>query len=252
MRSSRVIFLFLILFSPASQASENKFLFDSANAAYARAEFEKAIKGYEQILQANTVSAEVYYNLGNAYYKTGDLGPAILNYERAMKLAPDDEDIQTNLKFANQKTEDKIDVAPQLFLSEWKNGLLELMSERAWGITCICLVCLSLLLISQYIVSTGKTIKQISFYTGSILMIISICTFFISKHKYQKENFGKEAIITAASVTVTGSPTDKGTRLFLLHEGTKVEILEQSSGWSEIKIANGNTGWLKDDQLEKI
>ncbi len=63
---------------------------------------------------------------------------------------------------------------------------------------------------------------------------------------------GNTAIITAQSITVTGSPNEKGTKLFILHEGTKVNVTQEDLDWVEIKIANGNTGWIKHSQLEKI
>lgn len=252
MRSGKIILIVFLLFSLSLKASEQNFLFDSANAAYARSDFEGAIKKYEELLAGNKVSAELYYNLGNAHYKVGHLGLAILNYERAKKLSPEDEDIAANIKFANQKTEDKIEAAPKLFLAEWKSSIVELMDESSWSIVCICMICLGLFFIALYISLSGKVVRQLSFYTGSILLILSTATFFLARHKYHLETFSNDAVITSPSVTVTGSPSDKGTRLFILHEGTKVEVLEESDGWSEIKIINGNTGWIKDTQIEKI
>jgi tetratricopeptide (TPR) repeat protein len=130
------LLLLCILFSLPVCAGENpvatgnvNIAYDSANAAYVRKKYDQAIAYYESILSANQQSPTVYFNLGNAYYQTGDYTHAILNYERAKKLAPNDEDITVNLKFANQKTEDKIEAAPEMFLVGLQKKLVTLLDE---------------------------------------------------------------------------------------------------------------------------
>ena len=71
----------------------------------------------------------------------------------------------------------------------------------------------------------------------------------------QKQNllFRKGAIVTAPSVTVKSTPAKNGTDLFILHEGTKVNITDGSMrGWLEIRIADGKEGWIERNKLEEI
>lgn len=246
-----LILLFTILYSFAN-ANTNNLLLDSANSAYSKGDYDKASKLYENILSNGLEAPEVYFNLGNAYYKTNNIAFAILNYERALKLEPDNEDFNFNLKLANQKTEDKIDAAPQLFLSQWKNGLVDLMTEKGWSQLCILLICISLILFAIYITMQKRGLKQFGFFGGTTLVILSIITFFIAQHKYSITKNNTEAIITSPSITVTGSPNEKGTKLFILHAGTKVNVTQEDVSWAEIKIANGNTGWIKTSELQKI
>jgi tetratricopeptide (TPR) repeat protein len=244
--------LIFIFFSVFACASENNVILDSANAAYSNGNFEKAIKLYSSIVDQNLESPELYFNLGNAYYKTNNIGAAVLNYERAKKLAPNDEDILTNLKFANQKTEDKIESAPQLFLTEWKNGLIDLMSEKGWSCLCIFTFCISLILIAMFVLSGNSGNKKAGFFGGATTGIITVIIFFMAQCKYEHTINSDEAIITSPSVTVNGSPNEKGTKLFILHEGTKVIITQEEADWTEVKIANGNVGWLKTKTLTII
>lgn len=246
-----LILLFTFLYSFVD-ANTNNLLLDSANSAYSKGDYSKASKLYENIISNGQEAPELYFNLGNSYYKTNNIAFAILNYERALKLEPDNEDFSFNLKLANQKTEDKIDAAPQLFLSQWKNGLVDLMTEKGWAQLCILLVCISLLLFAIYITMQKKGLKQFGFFGGTTLVILSIVTFFIAQHKYSLTKNSSEAIITSPSITVTGSPNEKGTKLFILHEGTKVNVTQEDVSWAEIKIANGNTGWIKKSGLQKI
>lgn len=246
-----LVLLFAFLYSLAD-ANTNNLLLDSANSAYAKGDYSKASKLYENIISNGQEAPEVYFNLGNSYYKTNNIAFAILNYERALKLEPDNEDFSFNLKLANQKTEDKIDAAPQLFLSQWKNGLVDLLTEKGWSQLCILLICISLLLFAIYITMQKRGLKQFGFFGGTTLVILSIITFFIAQHKYSLTKNSSQAIITSPSITVTGSPNEKGTKLFILHEGTKVNITQEDVSWAEIKIANGNTGWIKRSELQKI
>ena len=250
--NSIVGFFLVLLMSTPSKANENLIVFDSANAAYANGNYQKAIALYDSLINTNLISSELYFNLGNAHYKTNNIGLAILNYERAKKLNPDDEDLNMNLKFANQKAEDKIDNAPQLFLSEWKNGIVDIFNERTWSIICILLFTLSLFLIGLYIISNNYLLKKTGFFGGLIILVATIFSFFIAKHKYELTINSSDAIVISSTATITGSPNEKGTKLFILHEGTKVIVTEEQNEWTEIKIANGNVGWIKSNLIEKI
>ena len=95
-------------------------------------------------------------------------------------------------------------------------------------------------------------IKRLSFWTGILMIVISIFSFnFAARHKERisEHNF---AIITQPSVTVKSSPSDSGTDLFLIHEGLKVEIRDNLGGWMEIRLSDGNQGWLPANSVERI
>jgi tetratricopeptide (TPR) repeat protein len=246
-----VLLIFFLSCTSLLIANENNNAFDSANVAYAKGNYEKAIKLYT-IINKGFEAPELYFNLGNAYYKTDNIGLAILNYERAKKLSPGDENIIANLKLVSQKTEDKIDAAPQLFLTEWKDDLVNLMNEKQWSILCIVMMIIAVILWGTYFFSNQRGLKQLGFFGGILIFISAIAIFFIAQYKYKITKNSNDAIITSASVVVTGSPSEKGTKLFVLHEGTKVYITQQNNDWIEVRIANGNVGWMKASQLQKI
>ena len=245
------ILFFAVLYSFAN-ANETNLLIDSANNAYAKSDYNKAIRLYESVITKGVEAPEIYFNLGNAYYKANNLAFAILNYERAVKLNPDNEDFNFNLKLANQKIEDKISAAPELFLTQWKNGLVNLLTEKGWSELCILFIILSLIFFAIYVSVQKRGLKQLGFFSGTVLIVSSIITFFIAQHKYNLTKNSDTAIITSAAITVTGSPNEKGTKLFILHEGAKVNIVQEDAGWVEIKIANGNVGWINKFELQKI
>lgn len=253
MRSTK---LFLIVFSIISGnlfSLTNDDLFKAGNDAYAKGDYVKSIENYGGILETGNVSFELYYNLGNAYFKNNELGKAILNYERAKKIKPEDEDLKYNLKYANQRTEDKIDQAPELFLSQWKKGVVDIMSERSWSIATIILFMLFLILLFLFIISGKRVFKQLGFFGAFLFLLLAIFSFYFSRESYVSLTQNPQAIILTPSVPVLSAPSEKASKLFQLHEGTKVELIQQQENeWLEIKIANGNTGWLKFSSIEKI
>ncbi len=248
----QLLTLLFIVAGLSSLAGDNELLFDSANAAYAKNDLPTAITRYEQILSNEMESPQVYFNLGNAYLKSGSVTKAIINYERAKKLAPEDEDISTNLRLANLRITDKIEALPELFLTEWKNSFLHSLSERQWSWLCVLLLVTGLALFLLYTASRRLALRQLGFWGGIVILLLSLSTFFIARHQYRLSAQRSEAIITGKEVTVMGSPDEKGTRLFILHEGTKVNVTDENGDWNEVKLSNGNVGWMKKNELELI
>lgn len=253
MKSSKLyILLICILFSIRVSASDYTATFTNANTAYSKKDYAKAIELYESIVSENIQAPQLFFNLGNAYYQTGDFAHAILNYERAKKLKPDDEDILINLKSANLKIEDKIEVAPELFLIVLQKKLIALMNEKSWSLLCMLCLVLGAIFIGIFISTHQYILKKAGFYLGMSFLLLFIATFFIAKSSYNASRLHNEAIVTVGSVTAFGSPSDTSTKLFILHKGSKVVIRDENDGWMEIKIANGNVGWIKNIQVEKI
>jgi len=60
------------------------------------------------------------------------------------------------------------------------------------------------------------------------------------------------AVIIAPTSTINSSPAEKSTKLFILHEGAKVEITNEDNNWIEIKLANGNVGWVQKKDIGRI
>jgi tetratricopeptide (TPR) repeat protein len=222
------------------------------NQDYTEQKYNEAIAVYEQLLGTGVESAELYFNLGNAYYKAGKITPAILNYERAKLLAPDDADIQFNLDLANQHVVDAIDALPQVFFIRWWNNLIKSKSTDTWAMYSIVSFIVFLLLLGLYVFSSNGRLRRLGFWFGILVLAGSVFTFvFANKQKNRIENHNF-AIITQPSVTVKSSPSESGTNIFLIHEGLKVQLIDQVGNWYEIRLADGNQGWLQTETLEKI
>ena len=207
---------------------------------------------YKSIIAAGYESVDLYYNLGNACYKQNDISSAILYYEKAHKLDPGNEDVNFNLKIANTKITDKIEAIPELFYKRWYRKLIESYSVDKWSKTGVVLLCLGLFAGLFYFVSRTLIIRKAGFWLGFVFILISLFSFLFAWQSYNNIMHRKEAIIFAPTVTIKSSPDEKSVDLFVLHEGAKVELIDNIGTWYEIRIANGSVGWLYESAIERI
>ncbi len=223
-----------------------------ANQQYADGKYEQAIEIYQQILNSRLESADVYYNLGNAFYKTGQFTKAIISYERAKLLAPNDEDIRFNLEIANQHVVDAIEPLPQVFFIRWWKDLTNKYSADGWAKISVITFILTLILAGLFFFANSPGMKRASFWFGIMAISVSVLSYNFASGQEKRMTAHRFAIITQPSVTVKSSPSEGGTNLFLIHEGLKVEIRDSLGTWKEIRLADGNQGWLPDSSMEKI
>ena len=104
----------------------------------------------------------------------------------------------------------------------------------------------------RYYTPLGPGPGFFSFWLGVLLFVLSLCSFLFAYQNYQTLNNNSAAIIFAPTVTVKSSPDEKSIDLFVLHEGTKVQIIDNIGVWYEIRISNGSIGWLPSSTVEKI
>lgn len=249
---SRLLALFFVTLCFTSHAFAFSEAQLNANALYAEGKYQEAAKLYEEMILDSYISTEIYYNLGNAYYKIDDIPNAILNYEKALKLQPDNEDALFNLKMANKRTVDKIDRLPELFIgNSWKN-LVTSKTVESWAYYAVGLIFLSLLLFISYLLMEQVIIKKAGFYAGLLFLGLSMFTLLMASQHNAIIEQSSEAIIFAPTITIQSEPNENAEKLFTLHEGTKVTVLEDNKKWSKIKLPNGNIGWIKSDEIKSI
>ncbi len=236
-------------FTNALSAADFKAQLDTAEQCYKSARYEQAIATYEQIVDNGFESAELYFNLGNAYFKSNKFPMAIVNYERALKLNPTDEDIQFNLQLANTYVVDKIDVLPEFFLKSWGQTFVQTFSTNQWAHISIACFVIGLALLLVFFLSQSIVLRKCSFWIGVLAIIVSVLGFSFSGKQKDAMVSTPDAIVVAPSVIVKGSPDVNGVELFVVHEGLKVKVSKNLDGWFEIKLSDGNKGWVKTETI---
>lgn len=223
-----------------------------ADSAYTSGDYTTAVALYEQILQGGESSA-IYYNLGNAYFKTDDMARAILNYERALLLNPSDKDIRFNLELARSKTVDRVTGDTELFFVRWFRNFAGMLSLDSWAYTAVVLFILAICSILAFIFCKKGKIKKIFFIFAAILLFLTLGANMIGHSQKKRLTVRNCAIVMSPSVVVRSTPSVTGTDLFVLHEGRKVTITDDSmAAWKEIELEDGNVGWIEAESLERI
>lgn len=214
--------------------------------------YKEALQLWTDIYNTGYHSASLNYNIGNAHFKLNNIPYAILFFERAYLLNPADENINYNLQIARTLIVDRFQEIPELFFVRWYNFVSLLFSTNTWAKISICSFIFSLLFFSIYIYSSRYRNKVIGFWFGAFFFIFTISsTAFSVRNKSMVYNSNK-AIISIPLVSGKSSPDISGTDLFVLHEGTKVSIEDEVGEWYEIRLTDGNKGWIPLNSLKII
>jgi tetratricopeptide (TPR) repeat protein len=227
-------------------------LFKNANDLFAQQKYEEALKLYTLINDKGFESAELYYNMGNAYYKIRNYPRAILNYEKALILNPEDDNIQHNLAKTRMLNIDKIEEIPEFIIRRWINKVIDVLSSNGWALISLGSFIFSLTFFMLYFFASRISLKKYGFYFGFLLIILCVTTFYFSYRSKLMAVKSAGAIVMSPTVTIKSSPQENGTDLFILHEGTKVYIVDKLDNWFEIKLSDGKQGWLQKSAIEPI
>lgn len=235
--------LMVAAFGIKAQTIQNQ-EFAKANFYYNESKYDTALVIYERIIDEGFVSAPLLYNIGNTYFKLRNYPMAILNYEKALKIDPSNEEIKQNLAIVNSLITDKIEPLPVFFMTKWWKNTGDKLSANGWATTSLILFGLILFALFIYFTTRTKGIKKSMFFTGLLLILLFVCSVIFASQKYIYLNQHNEAIVMTPTITVKSSPSSSGVDLFVLHEGTKVEILDKADSWDKIRIADGSVGWM--------
>lgn len=227
--------------------------FQEGNAAYLEGDFETAIQAYTAVSEQWT-SFELEYNLGVAHYKSGRIGPCILHFERAKRIRPSDDDLQANILLAQSAVVDRIEEMPEIALAPlWRELTAQhrLISWTTWSLLLWGIAFLLLLLRLQV---KDVTARRMLIIAGPVLATTAVILGLLSRETFMRSKSDAGAVIMVPRVEVMSSPSEgpESSNLFILHEGTVVEILRTDDAWVQIQLSNGNTGWVHAPDLTSI
>jgi len=246
--SMAVVTLLLLLGATTTEAATKA----EADSAYVDGRYQEAAVIYEQLLSEG-VSPELYYNLGNCHYRMEEMPQAILAYERALRLAPGDADIRFNLQMARSKTIDKIVPESEMFIATWYRTVVNMASADGWARVALVALALAIALFLIYLFTDPIWLRKLGFFGGLILLVFLVLCNVFAWQQYRQTSLHTGAIIFESAVPVKSTPTADGTDLFILHEGTRVDIIDDTmTDWKEIRVPDGKQGWVQLKQIEVI
>jgi len=244
--------LYILFFFIGNLVAQNQTTFDQANALYTEGKFEDAITKYQSILDTKQHSAELYYNLANAHYKLNNIAPSIYYYEKALQLKPNDSEILNNIAYAKNMTVDAIQEVPQLGLSRIFNKLTNAFAYDDWAKISIAFIVIFVLLFLVYYFIDSTSQKRAAFSGSIVFLFLSLISLGLAFQKQSLDNKDNPAIVFAQKSEVKTEPNSSGSEAFVLHEGTKVQVLDTINDWKKIKLADGKTGWIMSNDIKLL
>ncbi len=247
-----IIWLFLLILPISIIAQNSNEQFKKANSLYKNGEYVKAAELYEEIVKTNEVSSELFHNLGNCYYKLNSVGPAVYNYEKALRLNPLNEDAQNNLIFAKRLTLDRIEELPKSLLQKINLTYISKISYNGWAVISVLFSCITAVFFILYYFSINPANKRLFFTTGVLSFTLLFISLGITNHQFNKHSNTIEAIIYSSEVSVKNEPTQNADEAFIIHEGTKILVLDEVDEWKKIRLPDGKIGWLKSKDINVL
>ena len=245
--------LFIFLFAREAVSQETSIeKFNQGVTYFTSGNYEEALQVWTDIYNTGYRSASLHYNIGNAYFKLNNIPDAILFYERAYLLNPADENINYNLQIARTLIVDRFQEIPELFFVKWYNFIALVLSTNSWAKISITSFILCLLLLSLYIYSSMYRHKVIGFWFAVFFLIFTLASLSFTMRNNSLVYDSHKAIISSPLVSGKSSPDNSGTDLFVLHEGTKVSVEDEVGEWFEIRLSDGNKGWIPVNSLNII
>lgn len=251
--ASVVILLLSLGASMNIQAKDLDSLWTAGVQAYTDGKFADASTAWTSIEESGQKSAKLYYNLGNAWFKQGNYPKAILNYERALRLDPSYSDARYNLEFTGNFVQDKIEPVPEFILKSVARKVCYVMSSNVWAVIFLVLLAAALMMGLLFLLGSSVGKRRTGFYCGIVLLLLSAGA--LSFSAWQKSDSMKTdtAIVMSPASSVKSSPSSGSSKdLFVIHEGTKVTILDEVGTWKNISLADGRQGWIPAADLEVI
>ena len=235
------------------QAKDLDSLWTAGVQAYTDGKFSDASAAWTSIEESGQKSAKLYYNLGNAWFKQGNYPKAILNYERALRLDPSYSDARYNLEFTSNFVQDKIEPVPEFILKSVARKVCYVMGSNSWAVIFLVLLAAALVMGLLFLLGSSVGKRRVGFYCGIVLLLLSAGA--LSFSIWQKSDSVKTdtAIVMSPVSSVKSSPSSGSSKdLFVIHEGTKVTILDEVGSWKNIALADGRQGWITSNELEVI
>jgi tetratricopeptide (TPR) repeat protein len=223
-------------------------LFSRGNDYYEKGDYLKAIGEYGKIIVGGYESGPLYYNLANAYFKAGKLGRAVLNYERADFIMPRDGDLKANYKFANALVKEK--PVPEKGIWGWRPVRIYsdnlTVNEITWLSSFLFMLILLSLVGSILRPNLGKRFFA-AVIAGSLLIAFNILVIW-----KKADNIKTGAIVVVPQAEALFGPFDTATKFFALPEGAPVKVLAEKDDWCKVKRLDGNVGWVKKSEIERV
>lgn len=250
----RAVLALALLQAGAARADRTDEAWRRGNDAYLHGDYAGAVAAYEELDRQSLVSADLYFNLGDAYYRQGNLGRAIWSFERAAAVDPDDEDARYNLaqarKIADRRARDKIEGADREPF--WMRVVSSLApATETWLFTGFYLAFFAALAALWIRRRPSAQPRALLGATASILGAGALLAGVLLAGRAYLDRVPSGVILPDAVAVKEGADTNYRTS-FDLHAGLRVRLLDRDQDWLRIRLPNGLEGWVRERDVGRL
>ena len=187
-----------------------------------------------------------------AAYALNEIASSIYYYEKALLLKPNDPEILNNLGYAQNMALDAIDTVPETGLSKIYKMATNRLSFDQWAYVGVFFMFLFVVLYILFYYFQYSSRKRWSFIGSFIALFIAVVALVFAYVQYNDFKKDQPAIVFADEVGIHSEPNTKSEEVFVLHAGTKVNVLDELDDWKKIRIADGKTGWIPRENIKLL
>lgn len=241
------VFILVIISSGSAMADG----IEEGNSFLKQKKYEDASKSYEKIILEGYISHDLFYNLGIAYLNQNKRYKAVLNFEKALRLKPMDASTHMRIVQVNMNLSDKPPIYEDTGFLAFINKVQFALPIDAWAVLSIFMMLLvagCIFVSYKFPVLKGK---KIIFVSSGLWLVLSVLCIILARNSYHYKYLSNEAIVSGESIRVYDKSDVNSSILFNLHEGTKVDIVDEENGMYHVEFAE-KSGWISTKDVEKI
>jgi len=187
------------------------------------------------------LSAAGLYNEANSFARAGKSGMAVLYYERAGLLAPNDPDIEANLRLVRESSHQPVKSR------DWFERVATVTTSQTMaGLGVLGLVLAGASLLAGQFVVRFRWTRRVGLLAGVGLVGLTVCNAVVLWPTLHA------GVIISAESPVRVSPVPMGDSLFVLPEAETVTIKAEHEGFVLIETRSGRSGWVSRANLASV
>ncbi len=214
--------------------------FADGNALYKEGRFADAEQAYNRSLAEEGDAPATRFNLGKVRESLADPARAMLEWERALRLDASYQPAREALTAARMTMASK--VRSQSWWQKGKPGVVD--HREVWVASFgVWIVIFAGML---FFTTRRTTVATATFCVGGLIALLG------AVWTYDARVEADMALVLERSVVLRAAPAKPARALDSLPAGSRLQLLDQSGGWKYGRAADGQTGWVPADSVERI